>query len=106
MAESRFPEPVTLDERVLFTLAELCRCCDLAADDLVAMVEEGLLHPRGAAPRQWRFPASDLSRIQAARRLQLDLGLNLAGAALALDLLEEMERIRARMRVLEKIISS
>jgi len=105
MAERQILESVALDDQVLFTLAELCRCCDLAAEELVAMVEEGLLNPRGEAPRQWRFPASDLPRIQAAQRLQRDLGLNLAGAALTLDLLDEMERMRARMRVLEKLVA-
>jgi chaperone modulatory protein CbpM len=35
-----------------------------------------------------------LARVQRALRLQHDFGVNLAGAALALDLLEEVERLR------------
>ena len=105
MPDRRLMEPLTLDGRAMLSLAELCRCCDLAAEELVAMVEEGLLSPRGEAPRQWRFPASDLPRIQAAVRLQRDLGINLAGVALALELLDEMERMRARVRVLERLLS-
>lgn len=105
MAERRSPEPLTLDEQSLLSLAELCRCCDLAAEELVAMVEEGLLDPRGPNPRQWQFPASDLPRIQAAQRLQRDLGINLAGVALALELLEEMDRMRGRLRLLERLLS-
>lgn len=103
MTDRGLPEPLTLDERVLLSLSELCRSCGLAAEDVARMVEEGLLHPRGKPPR-WRFPATDLRRAHAAQRLQRDLGLNLAGAALALDLLDEMERMRARMRVLERLL--
>jgi len=35
-----------------------------------------------------------------ALRLQRDLGLNLAGAALALELLDEVEALRAQLRVM------
>jgi len=37
-------------------------------------------------------------RVRCALRLESDLGVNLAGAALALDLLEELNRLRARQR--------
>jgi chaperone modulatory protein CbpM len=40
-------------------------------------------------------------RARRALRLQRDLDLNLAGAALALDLLDEVEILRERVRVLE-----
>jgi chaperone modulatory protein CbpM len=37
-----------------------------------------------------------VQRVQTAIRLQQDLGVNLAGAALALDLLEELQELRCR----------
>jgi chaperone modulatory protein CbpM len=36
--------------------------------------------------------------VRCALRLERDLGVNLAGAALALDLLDELNRLRARQR--------
>jgi len=93
-----------LDEDSVFTLRELSRSCDLAAEDLIAMVEEGVLTPRGASQREWRFPAADLRRIHTALRLQRDLGVNLAGVALALDMMDEMEGLRARLKVLERLL--
>ncbi|MFZ2170689.1 MAG: chaperone modulator CbpM [Methylococcaceae bacterium] len=33
-------------------------------------------------------------------RLQRDLGVNLAGIALALDLMEELESLRAQMKII------
>lgn len=43
-----------------------------------------------------------MQRALVALRLQEDLGVNLAGAALALQLLEELETLRSRLRVLEE----
>ncbi len=95
---------IVLDAQDAFTISELCRSCDVAADDLIAMVEEGLLRPVGPTPPKWRFPAADLPRLRTARRLQHDLGVNLAGAALAVELLDELRSLRARMRVLENLL--
>ena len=89
-----------LDEGVELTLAELCRACSVHAETVLAMVEEGLLEPRGPAPAEWRFPGPAVRRVQVALRLQRDLGLNLPGAALALDLLEELEILRRRLQAL------
>jgi chaperone modulatory protein CbpM len=42
-----------------------------------------------------------LRRIRCAERLEEDLGVNSAGAALVLDLLEELERLRTRLGRIE-----
>ena len=87
-----------LDEQTLFTLAELCRSCGVEADFIEALVEEGILEPAGRRGRHWCFPARSLRRTRVTLHLQQDLGLNLAGAALALDLLERIEDLEARLR--------
>ena len=87
-----------LDEQTLFTLAELCRSCGVEADFIEALVEEGILEPAGRRGRHWCFPARSLRRTRVTLHLQQDLGLNLAGAALALDLLERIEELEARLR--------
>ena len=58
------------------------------------MIQEGVLTPAGSAPQEWRFSAQEVKRIQVTIRLQRDLGVNLPGAALALDLLDELEHLR------------
>ena len=87
-----------LEEQSELTLADICRAC--ATEDLVIieMVEEGVLTPVGQAPAQWRFSGLHLQHAKVAVRLQRDLGVNLQGAALALQLLEEMDLLRARLR--------
>ena len=94
-------EGVVLDERTLVTVTELTEVCGLSLEQVRSMVSEGMLHPRGAAPEQWHFTGIEVRRTRRALRLQRDLELNLAGAALALDLLDEVEWLRRRVRCLE-----
>jgi chaperone modulatory protein CbpM len=90
-----------LEEDVELNLAQLCRTCRLPAEQVIALVEEGIIEPQGREPAQWRFRGISVRRVHCALRLERDLGVNAAGAALALDLLEELEILRARLRRLE-----
>ena len=76
------------------TLGQLCRACGVHADWVISLVEESIIEPHGKELRTWRFSGNSLVRVRSAQRLQRDLGVNLAGIALVLDLLEELERLR------------
>ena len=89
-------EPINvdlLDETVEFSLEDLCRICGVHERLVVEIVEEGVVEPRGAGG-QWRFTGIAVTRVQRVLRLQEEFAVNLAGAALALELLEEIERLR------------
>ncbi len=86
-----------LEEQTQLTLEDLCRACAAQPDLVIALVHEGVLHPLGAAPTQWRFTGVHMHRASVALRLQRDLGVNPAGAALALDLLDELSALRAQL---------
>ncbi|WP_372827348.1 chaperone modulator CbpM [Polaromonas sp.] len=90
-----------LEEQTGLTLVEVCRACAAEPDMVMALVEEGLVAPSGAAPAEWRFTGVHMHRARVAVRLQKDLGVNIAGAALALQLLEELDSLRARLQSLE-----
>jgi len=90
-----------LEEDVELTLAELCRACQVPAERVFELVEEGLVEPLGREPGRWRFHGVSLHRARCALRLERDLGVNLAGAALALELLDELEAMRERLKRLE-----
>ena len=96
MAEERltYYSATVLDDTVTFTLHEICRSCGVGADLIAEMVSEGILIPEGASEQQWCFDHEALRRAHTALRLRSDLGVNLAGAALALDLLDEIARLR------------
>ena len=65
---------------------------------VVTLVEEGIVEPRGRDPARWRFQGVSVRRVRCAVRLERDLGVNVAGAALALDLLDELQLLRARLQ--------
>ncbi|MFA5631754.1 MAG: chaperone modulator CbpM [Porticoccaceae bacterium] len=92
------PRSVILGDEGLLSLAELCRLCRVNADQIQLLVEEGVLEPSGAGPGQWRFESLCILRVRRVVRLERDLGVNLAGAALAAELLDEIDRLRARLR--------
>jgi chaperone modulatory protein CbpM len=105
------PSPIKLDreldgeldgelisQEVEFTVEELCRSCMLQSDQIVELVQEGVLEAYGEDTTRWRFRISSFRRVRTAMRLQRDLGVNLAGAALALELLDriaELERSKS-----------
>lgn len=83
---------------IAFTLTELSQVCRADAQQLVALVEEGVLHAEGTEPESWRFDGSTLSRALSALRLSRDFDLSPAGTALALDLLAQIKVLRSRLR--------
>jgi len=101
-ADTKPKQPlVVLDEEEI-TLAELTRTCRVHAEWVVELVDEGVIEPRGlregASTPQWRFSATSIVRVEKARRLQRDLGVNLPGVALALELLDRIDSLEARLR--------
>ena len=97
MTERGVIQGIVLDERTRLSLAELSRACRVHADWIVSLVDEGILQPEGGDMAQWRFTSICLRRAQCVRRVQRDLGVNLAGAALALDLLEEVAELQGKL---------
>jgi len=84
-----------VEEEVELSLADLCRACAVDAELIQQLVAHGVLEPRGGAqPQRWQFVGGSLRRARVAVRLLRDLELNLPGAALAVDLLDEIARLR------------
>lgn len=91
------------DESTWCTLTEACRLCRVNDHTIQEMIQEGVLTPSGSSAQEWRFGAQELKRIQITIRLQRDLRVNLPGAALALDLLEELDCLRNLTKKLDII---
>lgn len=87
-----------VEEQVQLTLVELCQACSAEQEHVLAWVFEGVLEPVGESPQDWRFGGESLRRARLALRLSRDLEINPPGVALALDLLDEIAALRARLQ--------
>ena len=94
-----------IDEQNALTLTELSHACSVQSGYIIELVDEGLITPQIMAeehePHCWRFTGAQMRRARMALRLQSDLGINLAGVALALQLLDEIETLQMRLNVLD-----
>ena len=95
--QTRWVTGSIVEEEVELTLGELCRRCQVEADFIVELVQEGVIDPLTPSAQRWTFSGHSLTRLRQARNLHRDLGLNLAGVALALELLEERDRLYAEL---------
>ncbi|MCG6932737.1 MAG: chaperone modulator CbpM [Gallionella sp.] len=87
-----------LEEQTRLTLSDLCHACAVHDEQIIALVDAGVLEPQGLEPGHWSFGGASLNRARRALRLQRDLDIDLAGAALAVELLDEIELLRMRLR--------
>jgi len=87
------------EEYAVLSVDELSRLCAVDRASIVALVEEGVLSAIEIGTSEWRFPGAALRRARTALRLQRDLEINLAGVALALELMEELERLRRELNM-------
>lgn len=86
-----------VNEQTEITVVELCEHCSVDPQTVDELIAEGILEPSDAG-NPTRLPYSSVRVTSTVIRLQRDLGVNLAGAALALDLLEDIDRLRAKLR--------
>lgn len=89
---------IVVEEEIVFSLSGLCQAAGASPAQVLALVDEGVLLPTGDAPHLWAFAGPSLRTTRAALRLNADLALGTAGAALVLDLLEEIGALRAKLR--------
>ncbi len=85
------------DEGVL-ALEELARACGAESEWIVELVAVGVLAPQGRETTDWRFHATDLTCARRVARLQRDFDASLDTAAVMLDLLNQIEQLRARLK--------
>jgi chaperone modulatory protein CbpM len=94
----RIYEGQLLEEENNITLMQLCSYCRLTPEEIIEMVEEGILEPSGISKTEWRFTFTTVERVRKAHRLINDLEINLAGAALVVHLLDRIEELEAAVR--------
>ncbi len=86
-----------LENETRLSLRQLCDACAVHAEYIIELVDEGFIEPSGVEKSHWCFSGITIKRVRKAKHLQRDLGINLAGVALAIELMDELEQLRARL---------
>jgi chaperone modulatory protein CbpM len=90
-------EPVALEceEWFYLSLTEVSSSFGVSSEEVLEIIDEGIISVEKDEKNQWRFDHEALRHIRTVLRLNHDLGVNLAGAGLALELLQEIEHLRS-----------
>ncbi len=93
-----------IEESETITYTEVCHKYNIPKKLLVEMMEHGLFSNKSMHVEQLNLNQKELRRIESAFRLHRDLGINLPGVVLAIELLEKIEKLDNELHILRKII--
>ena len=106
--KNTFPAPGSREVAVL-GLHEVALRCGVELRFVEQLVEIGIIHAHSADPEpaagaaaERRVPSESTLRVHRAARLQRDLGVNLEGAAVILELLDQIESLEHELRSLRR----
>jgi len=85
---------VSLEEEPLYTFEYVASVTQTSVTVVQRYVELGVIDAIGD-----RLHAREITRITQIHRLRQDLGLNLVGAAMVLDMAQEIAQLRAQLNV-------
>ena len=94
MSEPRAPITLYRSEPEQLTLETLAAYAGVHPARIAYFVDYGLLEPSARTGTQWLFDPACIARLRTIERLRLDLGANLAGIAVILDLLDRLTALQ------------
>jgi chaperone modulatory protein CbpM len=100
MSQTAIITGVLIEETTSYTFKEVCQRYHMPEELLLEMLEHGLFEALPTPKKDLALDQKALKRIEAAFRIHNDLGVNLEGVALALDLLEQLETLKQELAVL------
>ena len=86
-----------LGDAELVSLTQVSRACCVQESWIVEFLAEGVVEPIEQGPDGPRFDSLGVQRLRVASRLRQDLGVNTAGVALALELMDELAALRRQL---------
>jgi chaperone modulatory protein CbpM len=87
-----------LSEDHKLTLQDICESCGLSESTVRTYIEESVIEVQGDDVTLWRFSEVSVVQIQKVHRLERDLRLNPAGAALTLELMSQIEDLKNQLK--------
>ena len=95
-----------LREEPCFVISVAARIVGVHAQTLRHYERQGLIWPSRTSGRQRMYSMADIERIRRVRTLTEDMGVNLAGAEIALKLMERVENLEHEVADLRETIAS
>lgn len=86
---------------VTCTIEEIYTCCGTDITWVQTIVAHGIIEPIDDKQTTWHFTQLSALRAAKARRLERDLEINMPGVAVVLELLDEIENLKTRLRRFE-----
>ncbi|MCE5323572.1 MerR family transcriptional regulator [bacterium] len=81
----------------LYLIGVAARLCELHPQTLRMYERLGLVHPARLGRKNRMYSEADIERLRQIQRLTQDMGVNLAGVEVILDLLDKMSRMQEQM---------
>ena len=88
--------PVNKDEPV-YMIGVAAKLCEVHPQTLRMYERLGLIHPMRAGSKNRLYSQADIERLQQIQRLTQEMGVNLAGVEVILDLLEKIQRMHEEL---------
>ncbi|MGQ3889176.1 chaperone modulator CbpM [Legionella sp. CNM-1927-20] len=89
--ETQLPE---CEEQFYLSLQEITYSFGVSQATILEIIDEGIVSAKKDEKNELQFDHEAFRRIRTVLKLNKDLGVNLAGAGLALELLSEIERLQ------------
>jgi MerR family transcriptional regulator/heat shock protein HspR len=91
-----------MDDRGRYMISVAADLVGMHPQTLRIYEQKGLVRPTRTAGNTRLYSDADLERLKLIQRLTTELGLNLAGVEIVLDLEDQLRRMQARMDRLER----
>lgn len=90
-------------QQSLLPIEELARAAGLHIRLVEQLVEYGVVEPAPGSDSPILFPVSAIDRLRCAGRLRRELGVNLAGAAVIVEMRERLRSMRAELERFRRV---
>ncbi|MDR4508940.1 MAG: chaperone modulator CbpM [Candidatus Brocadiaceae bacterium] len=97
------PIPKEVEPVSHYSIVQVCAISAVEKSFVVELVQHGVIDPEGdvTEPDQWQFTQTQVSLCKRAANFYYDFQVNIQGIELAIRLLDELEQLRAKVKLLE-----
>ncbi len=99
------PHPLNRNQEPCFVISIAARMVGLHAQTLRYYERVGLIWPSRTSGRQRLYSQADIERLRRIKTFTEDLGLNLAGAEIALKLMARIDELEQEVQTLTNTVS-